>query len=598
MSPAPTSTFAPTVTPTISSAPTVGSYVVGFVTDPDNVGEVGYAASQADCSPNVTGACLGGTCVLKSIPNLLTRFPGNNRPDFEKSVRRFPPVARTGTLYSDLDTANSTFKYWWTETSAAYANGTYTITTDAESYNLANQNDNYDLPNVFNFDSEAADSDNFFSLAGGVTGANITIELPVTILPEFYTVSTRTDGSNFAMSQSPEEWTLSCVDGGVNVEIDSRTSQTWWTIGSCGWFEVMSPMPCAKFKFTSPDMKSVGEIALYGLLGYPDPTPAPTPLPSVPPTSLPTAMPTPLPSPRPSMPPTSIPTPLPSMPPTSLPTPTPTYAPTTPPSPAPTPTPTMHPTYSQPPTPAPSSIPSPLPTPSPTIEQCTWAPTYSVTVCAITGGLCYTTEAHCLADGGQDFATEGCGGLREYGGTGCGCCDFGEGTLAPLPSPTYMPSPAPSISPVPTALPTPEPTSPAPTTPGPTPRPTYPVRWERNVTLTWPDVYGGDEDYPVTYSPLVTSSGGEATLFARLSHQPEANASFVFAVSVTASSRADQGRFVPAVVLWPSVLVFTSADWDVRQPIRVKGLDDGSGVHNTSCDVTLTLLGGSTGDVL
>ena len=118
------------------------------------------------------------------------------------------------------------------------------------------------------------------------------------------------------------------------------------------------------------------------------------------------------------------------------------------------------------------------------------------------------------------------------------------------------------------------------------------------MTLTWPDVYGGDEDYPVTYSPLVTSSGGEATLFARLSHQPEANASFVFAVSVTASSRADQGRFVPAVVLWPSVLVFTSADWDVRQPIRVKGLDDGSGVHNTSCDVTLTLLGDSTGDEL
>ena len=46
-------------------------------------------------------------------------------------------------------------------------------------------------------------------------------------------------------------------------------------------------------------------------------------------------------------------------------------------------------------------------------------------------------------------------------------------------------------------------------------------------------------------SPLVTSSGGEATLFAKLSHQPSSNATFVFAVSVAASSRetkANLGR--------------------------------------------------------
>ena len=55
-----------------------------------------------------------------------------------------------------------------------------------------------------------------------------------------------------------------------------------------------------------------------------------------------------------------------------------------------------------------------------------------------------------------------------------------------------------------------------------------------------------------------------------------------------------------AVVLWPAVVVFTSDDWDVDQPIKLKGLDDGSGTlqHNvTAADVILARVGGSTGDL-
>lgn len=54
-----------------------------------------------------------------------------------------------------------------------------------------------------------------------------------------------------------------------------------------------------------------------------------------------------------------------------------------------------------------------------------------------------------------------------------------------------------------------------------------------------------------------------------------------------------------AVVLWPSVVVFTSEDWDVAQPIRLRGLNDGSGKtqHNATADVTLTRIGSSTGDL-
>ena len=149
----------------------------------------------------------------------MKRFPGNSRPDFEDPVRRFPPVARTSTLYSNLDAGVDgpfayKYQYWWEETSAPYANGTYTITSDGEAFDIDNANSDYDLPNVFNGEN-ADDTTNFFAITG--TGANITIELPLTILPQYYTVSTRTDGSPLGASQSPEEWTLSCISDDVGV---------------------------------------------------------------------------------------------------------------------------------------------------------------------------------------------------------------------------------------------------------------------------------------------------------------------------------------------------------------------------------------------
>ena len=188
----------------------------------------------------------------------------------------------------------------------------------------------------------------------------------------------------------------------------------------------------------------------------------------------------------------------------------------------------------------------------------------------------------------------------------------------------------------------------------------------RSVALKWADVEG--------YPALVTGSGGEATLFAKLSHAPSRGASVMLAISATwrlrdqqscgdlgfsysfmdrqgvtegpvegsvdivengwysysygsgdaydnsygygsgdglfgsgdtstTSSSYDlptcfgQPKSRAAVVLWPSVIVFTSDDWDATQPIRLRGLDDGSGQYD-SVDVTLTRIGETTGDRL
>lgn len=55
--------------------------------------------------------------------------------------------------------------------------------------------------------------------------------------------------------------------------------------------------------------------------------------------------------------------------------------------------------------------------------------------CAATGGSCYTTEAHCTADGGV-FLPNFCGGDE------CGCCVKRPST-SPTPAPTPRPTPAP-----------------------------------------------------------------------------------------------------------------------------------------------------------
>jgi hypothetical protein len=112
------------------------------------------------------------------------------------------------------------------------------------------------------------------------------------------------------------------------------------------------------------------------------------------------------------------------------------------------------------------------------------------------------------------------------------------------------------------------------------------------VTLVW-------DDPSSDFDAIATASGGEATLLARLSHAPDEDAAVVLAVSATWRNRSDSAAVRrAAVVLWPAVVVFTRADWDVAQPIKLRGLDDGSGAdqYNRTCDVTLTRVGSRTGD--
>ena len=140
------------------------------------------------------------------------------------------------------------------------------------------------------------------------------------------------------------------------------------------------------------------------------------------------------------------------------------------------------------------------------------------------------------------------------------------------------------------------------TTPAPTP-----TNATRNVTLEWATVQAGGTGNR-SYPAMVTSGGGEATLFAKLSHAPVQGASIVLAVATTWRSRyatcseagADSSCSVSsrcAVVLWPAIVVFTSDDWDVTQPIRLRGLDEGAVDDSLTCDVTLTRVGDSTGDL-
>jgi len=83
----------------------------------------------------------------------------------------------------------------------------------------------------------------------------------------------------------------------------------------------------------------------------------------------------------------------------------------------------------------------------------------------------------------------------------------------------------------------------------------------------------------------------------------------------SASQNVTAGAAAPrhsrgAVVLWPAVVVFTADDWDVAQPIRLRGLpdigasadasgisdDDGAG--DATVVVTLTRVGATTGDLI
>jgi hypothetical protein len=89
----------------------------------------------------------------------------------------------------------------------------------------------------------------------------------------------------------------------------------------------------------------------------------------------------------------------------------------------------------------------------------------------------------------------------------------------------------------------------------------------RNVTLAW-------DDPSREFGAIATASGGEATLLARLSHAPADGAAVVLAVSATWRNRtaeAAAGAAAPtrraAVVLWPSVVVFTS---EVRDDDRIE----------------------------
>ena len=90
----------------------------------------------------------------------------------------------------------------------------------------------------------------------------------------------------------------------------------------------------------------------------------------------------------------------------------------------------------------------------------------------------------------------------------------------------------------------------------------------------------------------VSAHGGEATLLASVSHQPESGARIVLAVAATASRSEAIGTTRSAAVLWPSVVVFTSEDWDIAQPVRVRGLPtDGNSGADTDVSVTFTRVG-------
>ena len=91
-------------------------------------------------------------------------------------------------------------------------------------------------------------------------------------------------------------------------------------------------------------------------------------------------------------------------------------------------------------------------------------------------------------------------------------------------------------------------------------------------------------------APFTTSSGGEVTLWAKLTRAPLRGASVVFAAATSFAASGGGGgggghsdaTQRAAVVTWPSVLVFTADDYDIAQPVRVLGLDDGSGNYNDS----------------
>ena len=91
--------------------------------------------------------------------------------------------------------------------------------------------------------------------------------------------------------------------------------------------------------------------------------------------------------------PSALPTPVPSVTPVPSASPLPTALPTIIPSPLPTTPPSASPTSL--PTPLPTMMPTPVPSSHPTTALCTWAPTYSITVCAdLFGGTCYSSEVH------------------------------------------------------------------------------------------------------------------------------------------------------------------------------------------------------------
>ena len=61
------------------------------------------------------------------------------------------------------------------------------------------------------------------------------------------------------------------------------------------------------------------------------------------------------------------------------------------------------------------------------------------------------------------------------------------------------------------------------------------------------------------------------------------------------TSRTDDSCDAPEVIVHPFI---AAQDWDVAQPIKLRGLDDGTYADgNLSCAVTLTRVGDSTGDV-